>query len=167
MGLKHWKYKYVCSANSFWRKVSPAGVFSHSWTRPGPSCRVSRTELLFPHQWKIHFSERIQLDPSPLLPGPSHCCCVSVKSCPLFISVRNDAVLSSSRLWNLLQSAVDANMNVLRVWGGGVYEQDLFYSICDELGIMVTVADHCHAPVLTRSGTKLETKNILETLFCL
>lgn len=40
-------------------------------------------------------------------------------------------------LWNLLQSAVDANMNVLRVWGGGVYEQDLFYSICDELGIMV------------------------------
>ncbi|XP_075905667.1 beta-mannosidase [Nelusetta ayraudi] len=40
-------------------------------------------------------------------------------------------------LKNLLQSAVDANMNVLRVWGGGVYEQELFYSTCDELGIMV------------------------------
>ncbi|CAJ1074597.1 beta-mannosidase [Xyrichtys novacula] len=40
-------------------------------------------------------------------------------------------------LRNLLQSAVDANMNALRVWGGGVYEQDLFYSICDEMGIMV------------------------------
>uniref|UniRef100_A0A3B4XJL7 Beta-mannosidase n=1 Tax=Seriola lalandi dorsalis TaxID=1841481 RepID=A0A3B4XJL7_SERLL len=38
---------------------------------------------------------------------------------------------------NLLQSAVDANMNTLRVWGGGVYEQDLFYSLCDELGIMI------------------------------
>lgn len=38
----------------------------------------------------------------------------------------------------MLQSAVDANMNALRVWGGGVYEQDLFYSICDEMGIMVT-----------------------------
>uniref|UniRef100_A0A3Q3A0J2 Beta-mannosidase n=1 Tax=Kryptolebias marmoratus TaxID=37003 RepID=A0A3Q3A0J2_KRYMA len=38
---------------------------------------------------------------------------------------------------NLLQSAVDANMNALRVWGGGVYEQDLFYNLCDELGIMV------------------------------
>lgn len=44
----------------------------------------------------------------------------------------------SCSLKNLLQSAVDANMNALRVWGGGVYEQDLFYSICDELGIMVT-----------------------------
>ncbi|XP_029315758.1 beta-mannosidase [Cottoperca gobio] len=40
-------------------------------------------------------------------------------------------------LRNLLQSAVDASMNALRVWGGGVYEQDLFYSLCDELGIMV------------------------------
>lgn len=79
----------------------------------------------------------------------------------------NEAALFSSSLWNLLQSAVDANVNVLRVWGGGVYEQDLFYSICDELGIMVTVADHGHTPVLTKSGTKLETKNILETLFCL
>lgn len=41
-------------------------------------------------------------------------------------------------LKNLLQSAADANINALRVWGGGVYEQELFYSTCDELGIMVT-----------------------------
>ncbi|XP_033869509.2 beta-mannosidase isoform X1 [Acipenser ruthenus] len=40
-------------------------------------------------------------------------------------------------LRNLLQSAVDANMNTLRVWGGGVYEMDEFYDICDELGIMI------------------------------
>ncbi|KAF1374461.1 hypothetical protein PFLUV_G00229340 [Perca fluviatilis] len=40
-------------------------------------------------------------------------------------------------LRNLLQSAVDASMNALRVWGGGVYEEDIFYSICDEMGIMV------------------------------
>ncbi|KAI1887421.1 hypothetical protein AGOR_G00190120 [Albula goreensis] len=40
-------------------------------------------------------------------------------------------------LRNLLQSAADANMNTLRVWGGGVYEQDEFYSLCDELGIMI------------------------------
>lgn len=41
------------------------------------------------------------------------------------------------RLWLLLKSAADANMNALRVWGGGVYEQDEFYNICDEIGIMV------------------------------
>ncbi|KAJ8407662.1 hypothetical protein AAFF_G00275190 [Aldrovandia affinis] len=40
-------------------------------------------------------------------------------------------------LRNLLQSAADANMNALRVWGGGVYEQELFYSLCDELGITI------------------------------
>uniref|UniRef100_A0A663MTH4 Beta-mannosidase n=1 Tax=Athene cunicularia TaxID=194338 RepID=A0A663MTH4_ATHCN len=40
-------------------------------------------------------------------------------------------------LWLLLKSAADANMNALRVWGGGVYEQDEFYDICDEIGIMI------------------------------
>ncbi|XP_050011677.1 beta-mannosidase isoform X3 [Alexandromys fortis] len=37
----------------------------------------------------------------------------------------------------LLRSVVDANMNTLRVWGGGIYEQDGFYELCNELGIMV------------------------------
>ncbi len=37
----------------------------------------------------------------------------------------------------LLTAAAEANMNMIRVWGGGVYESEGFMNACDELGIMV------------------------------
>ena len=37
----------------------------------------------------------------------------------------------------ILESAREANMNMIRHWGGGYYESDEFYEICDELGLMV------------------------------
>uniref|UniRef100_F1L431 beta-mannosidase n=1 Tax=Ascaris suum TaxID=6253 RepID=F1L431_ASCSU len=37
----------------------------------------------------------------------------------------------------LLKSTVDANMNALRVWGGGRYESDEFYEMADEMGILI------------------------------
>mgnify|MGYP003672609081 FL=1 len=37
----------------------------------------------------------------------------------------------------LLSDVVASNMNMLRVWGGGIYENDVFYDLCDEKGILV------------------------------
>jgi beta-mannosidase len=45
--------------------------------------------------------------------------------------------VNSDTYIRLLKMAQDANFNMLRVWGGGIYEDPEFYSLCDELGIMV------------------------------
>ncbi|MBR6346460.1 MAG: DUF4982 domain-containing protein [Bacteroidales bacterium] len=41
------------------------------------------------------------------------------------------------RYLDLLTSARDANMNMLRLWGGGKFENDCFYEICDSLGLLI------------------------------
>jgi beta-mannosidase len=45
--------------------------------------------------------------------------------------------ITPERYRERITQARDANMTMLRVWGGGIYEPDIFYDICDELGILV------------------------------
>ncbi len=69
---------------------------------------------------------------------------IEVNGAPVFMKGANyipqDSFVTrvtSARYRRLLESAAAANMNMLRVWGGGIYEEDVFYDLCDELGILV------------------------------
>lgn len=48
-----------------------------------------------------------------------------------------DAWQTPGKYRSLLESAASAHMNMIRLWGGGQYEKDTFYDICDELGILI------------------------------
>lgn len=45
--------------------------------------------------------------------------------------------ITAERYRHEIVSAAESNMNMLRVWGGGIYEEDVFYELCDEYGLLV------------------------------
>ena len=45
---------------------------------------------------------------------------------------------SAKKIIDILQTSASAGVNMIRVWGGGIAEQDAFYDECDRLGILVT-----------------------------
>ncbi len=54
--------------------------------------------------------------------------------------IPNDSFLTEvtdERYRHEIASAAESGMNMLRIWGGGIYEQDIFYELCDEYGILV------------------------------
>lgn len=67
-----------------------------------------------------------------------------VNNKPIFLKGMNwtpcDAIyarINDQRYQQLLDQVVTANINTLRVWGGGLYEAQSFYDLCDRMGILV------------------------------
>lgn len=86
----------------------------------------------------IRFEEK----PKPSLDGFT--CRLYVNDVPVYLKGSNwvpldvmTGTITEERYEKAIKLAYDANFSMLRVWGGGIYENDIFYEICDRLGIMV------------------------------
>ncbi|MFC4452874.1 beta-mannosidase [Deinococcus sonorensis] len=105
--------------------------------------------LLNGETWLDHSARRIglrrlRLVQDPVQGEPGRSFTFEVNNQPLFIGGANwipdDLLLnriSPERYRTRLQQARDGNLTMIRVWGGGIYEQDVFYDLCDELGLLV------------------------------
>jgi beta-mannosidase len=60
-----------------------------------------------------------------------------MKGCNIVPAGMFPASTPDSVYFNLVKMASEANMNMLRVWGGGYYLPDAFYDACDQYGILV------------------------------
>jgi beta-mannosidase len=84
---------------------------------------------------------RVNQDPHPA--GGSHFV-IEVNGRPIFIKGGNfvpaDMIfqrIDRARYVTLVDRAIEAHFNMLRIWGGGLYESDDFYELCDERGLLV------------------------------
>jgi len=110
-----------------------------------------RVELAVDGRVEDFYEGRVGLRESQILEepftedaGPGYSFWIKINNIPIFCKGANWIPLE---LWPgtvkpeqyefYLRKAKEANFNMLRVWGGGIYESQLFYDLCDELGIMV------------------------------
>ena len=77
-------------------------------------------------------------------PVKGHYFIVNINNIPIFIKganfVPNDiitAAITRERYDKLTDLALEAHFNILRIWGGGLYEADDFYELCDRKGILI------------------------------
>jgi beta-mannosidase len=87
---------------------------------------------------------RIRLVQEPLADAPGSSFYFEVNNTPIFGGGANwipaDSFVCSiapARYKKWVELAAQANMVMLRIWGGGIYEQAAFYEACDELGLLV------------------------------
>ena len=114
-----------------------------------------------PHQYKAIFKAKIDGEPNTILNGESY---FGVRKIELiqekdqwgesfYFKLNGKAVYArganlvplnlqehktdSAQIGELVRNTFKANMNMIRVWGGGIYQDDYFYEQCDKLGILV------------------------------
>jgi beta-mannosidase len=87
---------------------------------------------------------RVDLIQKPLENQPGTTFFFQVNNVPIYCRGSNwipaDMFLprvTSAKYRRLVQLAAEGNQNIIRVWGGGIYEDDAFYDACDEFGILV------------------------------
>lgn len=102
---------------------------------------VSQPDVLDNWRGRIGF-RTVELDTEPDEHGRPYQ--LKVNGEPIWVKGVNwipDDVLpsrvGSDRYARRLSQAVAANINCVRVWGGGIYESDAFYALCDHLGLLV------------------------------
>src|SRR3990167_7124976 len=69
---------------------------------------------------------------------------ISVNGVPVYAKGANwipvdafESRVTPKRIGELIESAYLANMNILRNWGGGIYQHDRFYEVCDQKGLFL------------------------------
>lgn len=87
---------------------------------------------------------RLQLIQRAVIDAPGTSFFFEINNTPIFCGGANwipaDSFtprITTNRYRHWLQLAAEGNMTMLRVWGGGIYEEDSFYSLCDEFGLLV------------------------------
>jgi beta-mannosidase len=104
-------------------------------------------EIIFSGKLEAKGSEKIGLRTIELIEEPDEegtSFYLKINDVPTYIRGANyvpmdmfPSRVTDSNYRDLLSLVDQANINMLRVWGGGIYEDEAFYDICDEKGIMV------------------------------
>lgn len=87
----------------------------------------------------------VELDTSPLYEqGEERLFTWVVNGQPIFCKggdwIPSDSIyarVSNEKYEILIREAIEANFNALRIWGGGLYEHDIFYELCDKNGLLL------------------------------
>ena len=106
-----------------------------------------RTDIIAGGELLDSKTERVGIRSSKVVHQPDkdgHTFYIELNGRPVFAKGANyipsDNFLPRVTPENYKRTILDAagvNMNMLRVWGGGIYENDVFYDLCDEYGIMI------------------------------